>query len=1022
MGDYLSTPCPSAPPRALGGQHLPRGPGHLQPTPRHRRLPLAGPGRPALHQLLAARRPAYRCPVTLHRHLVTALHRRCSLLPRTLRSFLGILSSTCSLIRRRRAALRAQTSTLSCSSASPAGTATVCAVKEQPRTPALPTTPGCALDSCTEAVSRAPGESGKGLGKQGEDLAVPEGEDQRSPDGTGGEEPEMRHLWVQRGPVSFIPRPGSLQRNLCANNSEDVCVEKPQTSCVSSCPRRDAINSSYSSSQGSPPLRRKRGPARSGLPPKPLKKSRKESPECPQTAPSGGLAVFTRCADHQWEHLPPLQAPPKTAPMTPVAFKPPPTSIFYQFVIQEIPHGQSASTQPVFCNLTWSPVAVQLPAYMPSVVTRAGPKTLGHCPRICQIEKSPQPRARKNSPAKVDVGTGRVEAARLHSGHRMSSHKVRARPSPSRAWLHHQGAAGTSRHNSKVGITSLEAKRQIMDLNGRGEPLRLPPPPELRSRVTSEDLNVEKKAAFRQINSMLRGETEAGLAPPPSPDAEVTPKETTPPSQPLLSGAPQTTSGIILPPLQAPQMAPSSDQAFVTPAQGTGVTPMNSSVPSQPLLSGASQTTSGSILPPLKVPQMAPSGGQAFVIPAQGTGVTPMETTPPSQPLLSGASQTTSGSILPTQQAPQTAPSGGLAIFTPSSDSGVTPMETTPPSQALLSGASQTTSGSILPPLQAPQTAPSGALAFVTPAQGTGVTPINSIVSSQPLLSGASQTTSGSILPPLKAPQTAPSGALAIFTPSSDSGVTPMETTPPSQPLLSGASQTTSGSILAPLQAPQMAPSGGLAVFTPAQGTGVTPMNSIVSSQPLLSGAPQTTSGSILPSLKAPQMAPSGGLAVFTPFSDSGVTPMDTTPPSQALLSGAPQTTSGSILPPLKAPQTAPSGALAFVNPAQGTGVTPMYSTVPSQPLLSGAPQTTSGSILAPLGPAYGRLGGLAFVTLAQGLGSPPMNTLYLLSSALGAPQPPVGASFPISMPADGLPVGAWPSSHPCLRGLGSPR
>ncbi|XP_032336773.1 putative POM121-like protein 1 [Camelus ferus] len=392
MGDYLSTPCPSAPPRALGGQHLPRGPGHLQPTPRHRRLPLAGPGRPALHQLLAARRPAYRCPVTLHRHLVTALHRRCSLLPRTLRSFLGILSSTCSLIRRRRAVLRAQTSTLSCSSASPVGTATVCAVQEQPRTPALPATPGCALDLCTEAVSRAPGESGKGLGKQGEDLAVPEGEDQRSPDGTGGEEPEMRHLWVQRGPVSFIPRPGSLQRNLCAKNSEDVCVEKPQTSCVSSCPRRDAINSSYSSSQGSPPVRRKRGRARSGLPPKPLKKSRKESPQPPAETPV--VSPQTNWPDRDAD-------------------------------------------------------------------TARGPRgTEGN------TSDGPRPRRRRFP------------------------------------LLPHR----------------------------RGEPLRLPPPPELGFRVTAEDLDMEKKAAFRQINSMLWGETEAGLAPPPSPDAAVTPLDTTPPS------------------------------------------------------------------------------------------------------------------------------------------------------------------------------------------------------------------------------------------------------------------------------------------------------------------------------------------------------------------------------------------------------------------------------------------------------------------------------------------------------------
>ncbi|XP_064338510.1 nuclear envelope pore membrane protein POM 121C [Camelus dromedarius] len=815
MGDYLSTPCPSAPPRALGGRHLPRGPGHLQAAPRHRRLPLAGPGHPALHQLLAARRPAYRCPVTLHRRLVTVLHRRCSLLPRTLRSFLGVLISTCSRVRRRRAVLRAQTSTLSCSSASPVGTAPVCAAQEQPRTPVLPTTPGCALGSCAEAVSRAPGESGEGLAKQGEDPAVPEGEDQRSPDGTGGEEPEMRHLWVQRGPISFIPRPGSLQRNLRAKNSEDRCVQKPQTSCVSSCPRRNVISSSYSSSRGSPPVRRKRGPAHSELPPKSLKKGRKESPRPPAAA----LVVSP------WTNWPDRDADTVRGP-----------------------RGTKGNTS-----------------------------------------DGPRPRRRRFP------------------------------------LLPHR----------------------------RGEPLRLPPPPELGFPVTGEDLNMEKKAAFRQINSMLRGETEAGLAPPPSPDAEVTSMGTTPPSQPLLSGAPQTTSGSILPPLQTPQTAPMGALAFDTPAQETGVTPINNTAPSQPLLSGAPQTTSGSILPPL--------------------------------------------------QAPQTAPSGGLAVFTPACDSGVTPMDSTPPSQPLLLGAPQTTSGSILPPLQAPQTAPSGGLAFFTPACDSGVTPMDSTPPSQPLLLGAPQTTSGSILPPLQAPQTAPSGGLAFFTPASDSGVTPMDSTPPSQPLLSGAPQTSSGSILPPLQAPQTAPSGALAFVTPAQGTGVTPMNSTVSSQPLLSGAPQTTSGSILPPLQAPQTAPSGGLAVFTPACDSGVTPMDSTPPSQPLLSGAPQTTSGSILPPLQAPQTAPSGALAFVTPAQGTGVTPMNSTVPSQPLLSGAPQTTSGNILPPLqAPQTASHDGVALIILTTSL------------SALSFCGPNLTVTLPANPGTSAQPILAVPHGQQC--------
>ncbi|XP_030664926.1 putative POM121-like protein 1 [Nomascus leucogenys] len=43
----------------------------------------------------------------------------------------------------------------------------------------------------------------------------------------------------------------------------------------------------------------------------------------------------------------------------------------------------------------------------------------------------------------------------------------------------------------------------------RGEPLMLPPPLELGFRVTAEDLDREKEAAFERINSVLRGEPKA---------------------------------------------------------------------------------------------------------------------------------------------------------------------------------------------------------------------------------------------------------------------------------------------------------------------------------------------------------------------------------------------------------------------------------------------------------------------------------------------------------------------------------
>uniref|UniRef100_A0A2K6KG36 Uncharacterized protein n=1 Tax=Rhinopithecus bieti TaxID=61621 RepID=A0A2K6KG36_RHIBE len=43
----------------------------------------------------------------------------------------------------------------------------------------------------------------------------------------------------------------------------------------------------------------------------------------------------------------------------------------------------------------------------------------------------------------------------------------------------------------------------------RGQPLMLPPPLELGFRVTAEDLDLEKEAAFQCVNSVLRGEAKA---------------------------------------------------------------------------------------------------------------------------------------------------------------------------------------------------------------------------------------------------------------------------------------------------------------------------------------------------------------------------------------------------------------------------------------------------------------------------------------------------------------------------------
>ena len=172
-----------------------------------------------------------------------------------------------------------------------------------------------------------------------------------------------------------MPKPGPLRRNLHTKSSVDRSTKKLQTSCVSSCPQRNAITSSYSSTRGFPPGRRKTGPRiPRGLP---WRSSRKAS--------EGG-------------------------PLPPCAARVASQSNSRSDEDAEATRGQKR---------TW----------------------------------------KKGAPTSDSPRPGRRRFALL----------------PRR----------------------------------RGAPLRLPPPPELGFRVTAEDLDAEKAAAFRRINSALRVETPA---------------------------------------------------------------------------------------------------------------------------------------------------------------------------------------------------------------------------------------------------------------------------------------------------------------------------------------------------------------------------------------------------------------------------------------------------------------------------------------------------------------------------------
>ena len=125
----------------------------------------------------------------------------------------------------------------------------------------------------------------------------------------------------------------------------------------------------------------------------------------------------------------------------------------------------------------------------------------------------------------------------------------------------------------------------------RGEPLRLPSPPEPGFRVTVEDLDREKKAALQRIQDALRGDTEATCscgpaspssalalpaavaAPLPASDSQVTSRDCSSSSQPLPLGSHPGCSGSNVASTQAPSMPSGDITASVTVPPGLPALP-----------------------------------------------------------------------------------------------------------------------------------------------------------------------------------------------------------------------------------------------------------------------------------------------------------------------------------------------------------------------------------------------------------------------------------------------------------------
>ncbi|XP_008570739.1 PREDICTED: nuclear envelope pore membrane protein POM 121-like [Galeopterus variegatus] len=110
-------------------------------------------------------------------------------------------------------------------------------------------------------------ESGEGLAKLKEGCTVPPSQDdqRRDSSGCGSAQSAFRRLMVNGVLSSFVPRPGPLKTDFGNKSSVNSQITKSQTSFMSSCSKRNAITSSYSSTKGFPSPQKRNGPGTTGL-------------------------------------------------------------------------------------------------------------------------------------------------------------------------------------------------------------------------------------------------------------------------------------------------------------------------------------------------------------------------------------------------------------------------------------------------------------------------------------------------------------------------------------------------------------------------------------------------------------------------------------------------------------------------------------------------------------------------------------------------------------------------------------
>uniref|UniRef100_A0A8D2AZH6 Nuclear envelope pore membrane protein POM 121 n=1 Tax=Sciurus vulgaris TaxID=55149 RepID=A0A8D2AZH6_SCIVU len=290
MGSYLSRANPGLPSPTLSDWDLPSRPGRLGPSLFPRRVPLAFRVHSVAPSLNVTRRLSYEdlvaSPRRQHRRQLVVHHRQRYPSQQARCLFLRVFPSASS--EENKPLLSVSSSRMSCPSgimklASAKGKLTLRLALQQSVLTIWSSLVGHFSIPYAKKSSMRPLEEssqvkakeekdlttlgGERIGKEEDHHTVPERQDvqKRGSEASEAVQSAFRCLLVNGAFSSFVPRPGPLKRDFCYKSSANSLIRKSKTS-IMSCNKRNAITSSYSSTQGFQLPQERNGASTAGFP------------------------------------------------------------------------------------------------------------------------------------------------------------------------------------------------------------------------------------------------------------------------------------------------------------------------------------------------------------------------------------------------------------------------------------------------------------------------------------------------------------------------------------------------------------------------------------------------------------------------------------------------------------------------------------------------------------------------------------------------------------------------------------